>query len=262
MEKWEGGFVPAFWHEHVADLRLRTSSFGLLGEVLHFLVTQLASPNPVLRGIASMQIVDITKFQGKTHLYTLFVPYMDRIAPLLVSRIHLDPTFLAEFCRLASMSPANFVEITLSSTLPKVFGQCEKDVLAKIAETVNVKASRMFLDHSDGILAFIFRFERREDREKALSFILWTLKEENGSLSGDRATDIQTIVKSGLVKLLAELVIGLGDENTSVSRSVRRLNSRVRPVTYYLALIVIPSSRECSYGSPPPADRIQLALSR
>lgn len=105
-------------------------------------------------------------------------------------------------------SCVDFINATLPFTLPTLYGNCDLKVLQKIAQDLDSKPSNLFLSHSHRILAHIFRLQAPGQTNKALAFIIKTLTDDttNGSIG------IQNVVQSCVVPLLAELVVGLGDE--------------------------------------------------
>ena len=153
-----------------------------------------------------LQLLDIIKFHNKSP-YVLLSPYLDKIAPLLVSRMCTQPALLQETCRLISVAPAEFVTINLRRTLPHLFGNCELKVLEIISKDLSKVPSTLFLDYSPNILAHIFRLETTQTN-KALAFVAKVLSDavDRGSIN------IANVVKSSGLPLLAELVVGMGDE--------------------------------------------------
>jgi serine/threonine-protein kinase ATR len=131
------------------------------------------------------------------------------IAPFLVSRICSQPSLLAESCRFLCVSPSDFLTANLPRTLPYLFGHCDRKVLETIARDLSKKVSMLFLNHSHEILAYVFQLSATGQTAKALAFILQILND-----AADNVTiDAQSVVKSCVVPLLAELVIVMGDEN-------------------------------------------------
>ena len=166
------------------------------------------------------------KFHNKSP-YVLLSPYLDKIAPLLVSRMCIQPALLQETCRLISVAPAEFVTINLRRTLPHLFGNCELKVLEMIARDLSKIPSTLFLDYSPNILAHIFRLETSQTN-KALAFVAKVLSD-----AADRGSiNIATVVKSSGLPLLAELVVGMGDEGARAD-TVRTCFLRKRIVRPY-----------------------------
>lgn len=153
------------------------------------------------------------------------IPYLDKIAPFIVSRVCSQPVLLLEYSRLVSVAPKDFMTITLPRTLPPIVASRDFKVLQKIAHDLSLKPSLMLLKHSHEILAHIFLLQNSSETNKALHFIVQVLKEARADTTID--IDIQSVVKSCVVPLLAELVVKLGHEDPLVSQcvSVSRLLS-------------------------------------
>lgn len=222
-------FIPLYGHLDIDKLPLketllisvgsmgRTVNVEVLGQVLCLLIAQLGKQNPVLKGCAYMQLLNVIKFHNKSP-YILLSPYLDKIAPLLVSRMCTQPELLQETCRLISVAPAEFVTINLRRTLPHLFGNCELKVLEMIARDLSKMPSTLFLDYSPNILAHIFRLETSQTN-KALAFVAKVLSD-----AADRGSiNIANVVKSSGLPLLAELVVGMGDEGTKADTAVAAL---------------------------------------
>ncbi|XP_006456710.1 hypothetical protein AGABI2DRAFT_78376 [Agaricus bisporus var. bisporus H97] len=180
----------------------------VMGQVLCFLVAQLGQRNPVVRGVAtSTQLTAIMKHHNKT-LYSLLIPYLDQVAPFLVSKISSMPSVLIETCKLMSMAPADFITVTAPRTLPPLFANCDVKAIEAVSREVEQTASALFLANSHVILAYIFMLPKPAE-SKAISFVLKILADA----SQEGPIDLQVIVKVSLVKILAELVVAMGDEN-------------------------------------------------
>ena len=207
----------------------------ILGQVLCLLIAQLGKQNPVLKGCAYVQVrsfpplrgssltrflqlLDVIKFHNKSP-YVLLSPYLDKIAPLLVSRMCIQPELLQEACRLMSVAPAEFVTINLRRALPHVFGNCDQKVLEMVARDLSKMPSTLFLDYSANILAHIFRLQAAGQTNKALAFVSQVLSDA----AGRGSIDIANVVKSSGLPLLAELVVGMGDEGPKADLVMRRM---------------------------------------
>jgi serine/threonine-protein kinase ATR len=139
---------------------------------------------------------------------------MDQIAPFIITRFSSQPDLLGEACRVMSIAPIDFIGITLPRTLPELFASCDQRVLELIAKELSTKASSLLLKHSHGILAHIF-LSNQATTTKALNFVIKVLTDATSSV-----IDIQSVVKSCVVPLLAELVIVMGDERPEVAQNV------------------------------------------
>lgn len=141
---------------------------------------------------------------------------MDQVAPFLVSRICTHPSLLVESCRFLSVSPEDFISVTLNRTLPQLFASCETKVLDEISNETGKTLASLFINHSYAILAHVFCLQGPGQTHKVLLFILNILKEA----AGDVAIDMTSVVRSCIVPLLAELVIVLGDDDLDRAETV------------------------------------------
>lgn len=116
---------------------------------------------------------------------------------------------LAESCHFLSVAPSDFISATLHHTLPVLFASCDIKVLEQIAKQTSKKVSSLFLNHTADVLAHIFLLQGPAPTNKALNFILQLLR----NAADGASIDIQTLVKSCLVPLLAQLVVCMGDED-------------------------------------------------
>ncbi|KAF5363593.1 hypothetical protein D9756_000300 [Leucocoprinus leucothites] len=185
----------------------KTEHPDVLGQVLCFLIAQLGQPNPVVKGMASIQLSELTRFHNKTP-YTLVLPYLDHVAQFLISKISASPTLLSEACKFLSIAPGNFISVTAPRTFPQIFSRCDAKAVDAVARQMGQKASTLFLQHSPAILAKILMLPKPEEG-KATIFVLKILADASQS----ETIDLHIIVRLSLVKLLGELVIFMGDEN-------------------------------------------------
>ncbi|KAF9462064.1 hypothetical protein BDZ94DRAFT_1283268 [Collybia nuda] len=198
----------------------KTSNAEILGHVLYLLIVQIAKQNPVIKGSAYTQVLALAKHHNRS-AYSLLHPHLEKIAPFLVSRICTQPGLLVECCLLMALNPAAFIERTLPFTLPQLYGNCEAKVLQKIAKDLGVQLSALFLENSAMILAHIFRLQAPGQTNKALAFVVKSIIDETGKEGA--AISPQHIVLSCIVSLIAELVIGMGDEANKAAVSVAAL---------------------------------------
>ncbi|KDR84098.1 hypothetical protein GALMADRAFT_219929 [Galerina marginata CBS 339.88] len=190
----------------------KTANGDVLGQVLCLLIAQLGKPNPIIKGSACMQILSIAKHYQKAP-YSLILPYLDQVAPYIIKQLPIQRDLLGEACRVMSIAPADFIVTTLPRTLPDLFATCDQKVLDSITKELSTKASSLLVKHSHGILAHIFLLSSQVSTSKALHFVIKILNEATSSI-----IDIQSVVKSCVVPLLAELVVVMGDENPQVAQ--------------------------------------------
>ncbi|KXN89480.1 Protein kinase rad3 [Leucoagaricus sp. SymC.cos] len=190
----------------------KTKHPDILGQVLCFLIAQLGQQNLVIKGVASIQLTELSRFHHKAP-YTLVSPYLDHIAQFLVSKIVASPSLMVEACRFLSMAPSDFIMVTASRTFPRLFASCDAKAVEAVSRRVGQKASTLFLSHSPEILAHIFMLPQPREAE-ATSFVLKILADASQS----EAISLQMIVRLSLVKLLGELVIAMGDESSDIKQ--------------------------------------------
>ncbi len=116
---------------------------------------------------------------------------------------------LSAACRLMSISTMDFLSTTLAKTLPSLFADREQAVLEAMAKELNQRPADLFLKHSPEVLAHIFRMDR--GTQEGLDFITKMLT--SAVSASAKKVDVQSVVKSYLVPLLADLVTSLGDRN-------------------------------------------------
>ncbi|KAJ7849841.1 hypothetical protein B0H14DRAFT_3085988 [Mycena olivaceomarginata] len=195
----------------------KTKNREVLGQTLCFLIAQIGSTNPVLRGTACMQIIAVAEHHNKS-VMAVMLPYFDQIAPFLVLRMCTHPELLAESCRIMHVSPQDFISTTLPRTLPHLFAACEVRVIEAIGNALNSKPSTLLLNHSADILAHLFLLRGPGQTDKAMTTLL------------DKGIDTQSVVKSSIVQLIAQLVIVMGDEDPDTANSKNEAIPALRKV--------------------------------
>ncbi|KAH7887463.1 hypothetical protein F5I97DRAFT_2009110, partial [Phlebopus sp. FC_14] len=194
----------------------RDAHIEIQGHVVASLISQLGEENPVLRSVAHGELLALAKFHGKAP-YGLVSPFLARIAPFVVARKYTKPILLAETCRCMGVHTNDFLSVTLPKTLPYIFANSEIKVLEEISTELGQKPSTLFMNHCHRILSEIFRLQGPGQTNKALTFVLKILTE--AAIGSTATIDLQSIVKSCLFPLLAELVVASGDENEEQAAS-------------------------------------------
>lgn len=161
-------------------------------------------------------MLSLAKHHNKTP-YLLLSPYLSTLAPLIVSLLALQPNLLTETCRFLSLSPSDFLSVTLPHTLPHLFATCNADALRKLSVEVKQIVSALFLNASPQILAHVFSLPGSTETERSLNFITRTLNEATNS--GSKIV-IQSVVRSCLIPLLGLLIIAMGDESRIIADNV------------------------------------------
>ncbi|KAJ3818475.1 hypothetical protein EV361DRAFT_810329 [Lentinula raphanica] len=190
----------------------------IIGQALCFLVAQLSRANPALKGSAYMQLVEATRNHKKPSAYPLLLPYMDKIAPFLVSQMCSQPALISETCRLMCISITDFLRITLPKTLPTVFAKQDHQLLEAMDKELAQTPASMFLHNSHIILAHAYRLS--VGTQDVLNFITRMLSSAAVSQNGKRTVvDAQSITKACVIPLLADLVTSLGDHDEEVAQN-------------------------------------------
>ncbi len=149
--------------------------------------------------------MSLARFYGKTP-YKLLDPYIGEIARYLITHWLHQPALLLETCRLISQEPAEFISGTLIHTLPLLFASCNSVVVDKIAQSLGLFPSKLFLDFSKEILTQVFLLPEKTQTDNALAFILQIMPTP-GSINA------QTLVRSCTAELLGTFVFLLGSED-------------------------------------------------
>ncbi|KAI0751060.1 hypothetical protein C8Q80DRAFT_1099585 [Daedaleopsis nitida] len=202
-----------------------------LRESLCALVQQLGTLNPIHKGTAVLQLHSLAKHYKKSP-FSLTMPYLDRIAPILARRLITEPDGISEFCNFISMTPASFLKLTLRHTLPRLFADNDLKGLQAVSDTVQEKeASKLgflVLENSAYILSHVFMLQGVGQTNRALQLILTLMQ---GDVHNPAAVTIPSIIRSCLVNLLTELVAELGDEDADVTEAA---NDGLRKLTRVL----------------------------
>ncbi|KAI0032945.1 hypothetical protein K488DRAFT_78188 [Vararia minispora EC-137] len=188
----------------------RAVSFDILGAAITCLISQLSNANPFLKGLANSQLLSLANHFHKSP-YRLISPHMDKIAPYLVHRYATHQDTLKRFCELINLPYLTFIEVNLPFTLPPLFAAREERTLACLSAELGLRSTSLFLNYSEHVLAHIFLMRDSHQADEALEFILQMLAAS--SAEGSDEIDIQSVVKSCVVPLLALLVIHLGHED-------------------------------------------------
>jgi len=131
----------------------------------------------------------------------------------MVDRLPIQPHLLYEACKIMSIAPSDFINITLPHTLPAVCGNCDRTVLDLIAKEVP-QFSKVLVNHLPAILAHIFLLPSQPATTRALTFLVQVI--------GNDMTEslIRSIVKVNVYSLLAALVVKMGDDDPRMAERV------------------------------------------
>lgn len=139
-----------------------------------------------------------------------------------------QPNALLETCRFLSLSPRDFLSVTLPSTLPHLFGSRNLPALNAVQRELGRPLSSLFLNNSAEVLAHVFLLEGTRNTDKSLEFILNTLSEAaNNAVIG-----VSNVVKSCIMPLLGNLVVAMGDQDKKQSDAVSVRWSSTRMLAY------------------------------
>jgi serine/threonine-protein kinase ATR len=149
--------------------------------------------------------MSLARFYGKTP-YKLLDPYIGEISRHLINQWPHQPALLLETCRLVSQEPSEFITGTLVHTLPLLFATCDSGVIDKIAQSLGLSPSTLFLDFSKDILTQVFLLPEKAQTDSALEFILQIMPTPS-------SINAQTLVRSCFVELLGTFVFMLGSDD-------------------------------------------------
>lgn len=141
---------------------------------------------------------------------------MEHISTYIVSVMPQRPNALVETCRFLSLSPNDFLSITLPHTLPQLFASCNSASLDCLHQELGQSAFNLFLHASADILAHVFLLKNADETDKALAFIIRSFSDA----ANNATIGLPNLVKTCTIPLLGKLVITMGDENIVVAEDV------------------------------------------
>lgn len=131
----------------------------------------------------------------------------------MVERLSLQPLLLHEACKVMSIAPSDFLNITLQYTLPAMCGNCDRTVLDLIAKEIP-HFSRVFINFLPAILAHIFLLPTQSATSKALKFV-------TNFISDNPAESlVRSVVRANIVTVMASLVVKMGDDDMRMTDRV------------------------------------------
>uniref|UniRef100_A0A0W0G3C2 non-specific serine/threonine protein kinase n=1 Tax=Moniliophthora roreri TaxID=221103 RepID=A0A0W0G3C2_MONRR len=195
----------------------------IVAKALCFLIFQLSQKNPVIKGAVYMQIVNTARYHKKGSPFPLLQAYMDKLAPVLVNKICLERYLLAEACKVMAISTQDFLTVTLSRTVPYIVGARNQNVLDTIAKEIGSKPATILMKYAHQTLAHAFLLPTEAETNTVIEFVIQTLTAAQPNVT----IDAQSIVKSCVVPLLAELVIVMGDAEPQAVQMAKVALSRV-----------------------------------
>lgn len=186
---------------------------SILGNIVCLLIAQLGRPpiHAVIRSLACTQIIAIAKHHNKTP-YSLILPFVDQVAPLIVHRLCSQPSLLQETCKLMSVVPKDFISINLSRTLPDVLVRCDVQGLDMLAKLLELERHSLIVGENMHLhLAPIFLLRSPAATSKSINFVLKILNE-----ASSLTIDLRQVLPACTTALLTEIVVMMGDENPNV----------------------------------------------
>ncbi len=170
------------------------------------------------------QLQGLAKHRG-TGDYGLMAPHLHRIAPRLVMRASLQPSVLVEICQFITVTTSQFISLTQSVTLPRLFAACDLRTLQLVSTELGIPLLNLFMRYGAAILSYIFC--QPTNHTKMTNFVVSTLAVTPGSES----IDLASIIRSYYVDLLAEIIAVMGEEAEGSFDKVCKFN-RIVFVTY------------------------------
>lgn len=155
----------------------------------------------------------------KRSAYVLLSPYVDRVAPFLISRIRNQPAALVETCSFMSTNVSAFISVTQSSTLPALFANRDRATIDAVAKELRTESYELFFTNASKILAHIFMLSKPGKTSAALSFIVDLLS--SGTVHNDDGQiDPQSVVRGHVIDVITEIVLKMGEDDPSAVQLV------------------------------------------
>ncbi|GJE85010.1 serine/threonine-protein kinase [Phanerochaete sordida] len=149
----------------------KTSSTYVLGKVLYCLVNQFGCSNPILRGMVSMQLAAAAKYHKKP-AFNLLAPYLDTLAPRMVTQLKKCPSMLLEVCNFVCSAPQDFLVLLLPHTLPALYARCDRETLETLAHELRSGAAQLIVENGYKILPHVLLLSAPGQTRRAIDFML------------------------------------------------------------------------------------------
>ncbi|GJJ07321.1 hypothetical protein Clacol_001522 [Clathrus columnatus] len=182
---------------------------NLQGQILELIIKHLGHRNLIIRGLAYVQLLDLTADKKKTP-YMLLSPYIGQISITVVSQISENPEYLSQLCNFLDMTPSKFFNLTSNHFLPHLVCSRNEHALKKVAYELRKSPVSLITTHE--VLSRVFLLDGQETTDIVLKFILDLLMRSRKDATEPITTLM--VVKSTVVPLLGELVICMGDKHT------------------------------------------------
>ena len=139
---------------------------------------------------------------------------------------------LLETCRFLSLSPNDFLTLTLPYTMPQLFASRNSPAIEAISNQLDKTAPALFFETSADVLAHIFLLED-DETELSLAFTVDVLSQN----PKNRKISLTSIIKSWIIPLLGKLVLALGDPDRPKARNVSAYIAYDCPRAQYHCLV-------------------------
>lgn len=197
----------------------------ILCRVICVLFAQLGRPTrgPALKGVVSNQIISMAHHHKKKTPYALILPYLEKVATLIVDHMCTQPEIVEDACQLMQVSSNNFLSITLPKTLPPVLVRCDAKTLDMLARHLDKEQHALFVGEGMHLhLAPIFLLKTPEETNKSIDFILGILNQATSIV-----IDLRQVLPGCTTPLLTEIIVEMGDINPNKAGLARSAIQKV-----------------------------------
>ncbi|WWC90662.1 uncharacterized protein L201_005598 [Kwoniella dendrophila CBS 6074] len=197
----------------------RHSSGDQLCSILKVLIRQLGSKTAPLRSLAYTELLGLSRYHQKTP-YTLISPYLRPISILLAENINRSLEMIADTVQFIGMTRQNFLETTLTHTLPALVLSRNNDALKQTASIVKKRLGVLLMDNIAHVLAQAFLHPDQTD--SALNFLVGILQDmTSGTSRAQPNISVPSLMTACIVDLVVMLIVELGDLDKGIRKSAR-----------------------------------------
>ncbi len=206
----------------------------MLGDLILDLMRGLGSASHPLRSLAYVELLGVVKAHSKNP-YTLVSPYLNRISVHLASH---SVDVLNEGVQFFGVSAVNFLETTLSWTLPSLVLQRRRDALDLIVRITGRYLGVMLMDNMPGILSLLFMQDRQSSYDEGTRFLMGIFNEVTSESTRSRGSgkspksgfSLSSLLTSCTVVFLIEIIVNWGDASGLVVQSADQALRRAQGV--------------------------------
>ncbi|KAJ3075069.1 serine/threonine-protein kinase M1 [Podochytrium sp. JEL0797] len=177
----------------------RTCCDKLLLSIFYALVILLGDQNIVFQSITFQQMRSIAKVRNKSP-YELMLPYLPELSVYLIDRLKI-PGLFSNFSKVLTLTQKEFIQRTISYTLPHLIIHKQTDLIQSLANVLNTKVGVLCLHQMSQVLKAIFMLPESYD---AISYVLKIAQLEVADSSVDGLIVICAL------DLVTKLVVELG----------------------------------------------------